>query len=255
MISMRALAESLVLGAMLLGVGSASLAEEERRFAKDSSRCPYLTRPAVEKCGARLNYHSGGQALCHNDRLMHCFAGQWNDRGACSAVGQGYPQAADVERSVFNTDIYESDGDDCDGPSDKGGPAAPGDSDSPDSGAAATPGGSGSTSILQGESPVSQQIENEERRLQQVREALEREDAAKRGRAAGAGGSAGAGLSQSGSGSSQCSEMRRGLAMVDEQIRSLEDATRALGTGRAEVNRLIRIRADMRQQYSDAGCQ
>jgi len=43
--------------------------------------------------------------------------------------------------------------------------------------------------------------------------------------------------------------------MVDEQIRSLESATQALGTSRAEVNRLIQIRAEMRQQYSNEGCQ
>jgi hypothetical protein len=244
--SARVFAALGVVGTVLLFAGSTSIAEE-RRFAKDQLSCPYLTRPAVEKCGARLNYHSGGQVLCHDDRLKHCFGGRWNDRGACSAVGVGYPLAADVERSVINTDIFESEGDDCDGPSSSSGSAGPGDSDPSGTATAAAGGGSASGSLLKGDSPVSQQIEEEQKRLQQVQQALDREEETKRGRAAVAGASR--------ADQTQCAEMRRGLAQMDDQIRSLENASRALDTGRAEVNRLIELRAMMRRQYANEGCQ
>jgi hypothetical protein len=252
---LRVLAGLAVLGATLPFLGSTATAAEERRFAKDKLSCPYLTRPAVEKCGARLNYHSGGQVLCHDDRLMHCLGGRWSDRGACSAVGQGYPLAADVERSVFNTDIYESEGDDCEGQSSSTRSTGPGDVDSSGGATPAPGGGSAPASLLQGDSPVSQKIEEEQQRLRQVQKALDREEEEKRSRAAAAGASTVTGSGASRSNQSQCSEMRRGLAEMDDRIRSLDSASQALGTGGAEVNRLIEIRAMMRRQYANEGCQ
>ncbi len=239
---------------VLLLPGSLSIAEEERRFAKDDSRCPYLTRPYVEKCGARLNFHVGGQVLCHEQRVKHCFAGRWNDRGACGVTGDGFALASEFERSVFNSDIYESEGDDCDKPSGDSSGLSP-DSGDIESGGAA-PAGSSSTgsSALIGESPVSQQIEEEKRQLRDVRQRLEREDESKRSAESGP-------FVKKRSGASgtpnaiECGEMRRGLAHVDEQIRSLEVATRSVGADRSALDQLIGIRRLMQSKFDSEGCQ
>lgn len=117
-------------------------------FSSDNSRCAYLTKPNVREDGGGLNAHAGGSVVCHLGRIMYCSAGAWIDRGNCDWSQEH--QAYWIEGSPPpGTPSKESRPEEPDGGNQAAG-----------SGAA-----QGSPSILLGENPREQQLEEERQQL------------------------------------------------------------------------------------------
>jgi hypothetical protein len=182
------------------------------RFDSDNSACGFLTKPHVRPDGGGLNSHKGGQVLCHQGRLMHCLAGVWHDRGACSAYGDVYPLAWQFEGSDPPGMLPP------DGSPDAGHSASPQNPDGLQGPGGPDGGGNGG---LMGTSPQSQQLEAELTLLRERESELERQRVQQ-----GEGGARGQQSARAGPDPAKCAELRRTIAQADQAMKQFRDYSR-----------------------------
>lgn len=74
--------------------------------------CPYITRPASERCtglgvtSIRTNYHQAGTQLCHQGQHYVCSGNLWKVTGSCANSAFPLEQASQKESSQYD-DINE----------------------------------------------------------------------------------------------------------------------------------------------------